>query len=336
MDDKEYSFEDFFASGTGIESEKTEAMSISSEKFDGYIDGISMEMYSINEDIEFLNSYEAVSEMNTNEKIKMLKKIKANYNHQSIESYCDNKIQSLESSNDETKEKKSFGAKIKDVFIAIFKKIREIVEKIIEKLTIMRFKGQTADLIKSTLKIISVGTKKYEDEIIKFDSKYSKYYLEGFSNSLKNNGKSDEEIESIVKGLNDNIKTVTKIYSNNRKALIDFVKIYSLANKIVQFKTKKVSITIDTDALERTNIYKGDIFTNVKRSADTINKLAVYLEKNVKMFSMSDIDKQLDNALKSHLKNSEEQAKLTGLLLDKITKEFEEMKSAERPKEETK
>ena len=48
MNDKEYSFEDFFASGTGIESEKTETSSLSSEDFDGYVDGISMEIYQTN------------------------------------------------------------------------------------------------------------------------------------------------------------------------------------------------------------------------------------------------------------------------------------------------
>ena len=99
MNDKEYSFEDFFASGTGIESEKTETSSLSSEDFDGYVDGISMEIYQTNEDIKFLNSFEAVYHKNIQDKIIMLKKLKTNYNFKNIESYCDKQIQSSEELN---------------------------------------------------------------------------------------------------------------------------------------------------------------------------------------------------------------------------------------------
>ena len=99
MNDKEYSFEEFFASGTGIESEKTETSSLSSEDFDGYVDGISMEIYQTNEDIEFLNSFEAVYHKNIQDKIIMLKKLKTNYNFKNIESYCDKQIQSSEELN---------------------------------------------------------------------------------------------------------------------------------------------------------------------------------------------------------------------------------------------
>ncbi len=147
--DKEYSFEDFFADGTGMEAPKTEESFLSSEGFDGYIDDINLNMYQAEEDIHFLNSFEAVSEMNTQMKINMLKKLKANYTHQSIESYCDNHIQSLELK-DEKDETKKAGAiqVIKAKIVAVFKKICLFIQHLVTRIANMKYRGEAANNIK--------------------------------------------------------------------------------------------------------------------------------------------------------------------------------------------
>lgn len=99
----ELSFEDFFAAGTGAET--TEKFVISSEGFDGYSDNVMAEAEQALENLNFLDSFEAVSRMNAETKIRMLQKIKNNYNSKtigrenlgmSIESLCASQIQSLE------------------------------------------------------------------------------------------------------------------------------------------------------------------------------------------------------------------------------------------------
>lgn len=100
----ELSFEDFFAAGTGAVTKK-ENFVISSEGFDGYSDDILANAEQALENLDYLMSFEAVSRMNAETKIRMMKKIKNNYNAKtigrenlgySIESLCDSQIQSLE------------------------------------------------------------------------------------------------------------------------------------------------------------------------------------------------------------------------------------------------
>lgn len=233
MDNKEYSFEDFFASGTGIESEKTETISLSSEKFDGYIDGISMEMYQSNEDIEFLNSFEAVSYKNAQDKIMMLKKLKANYNNKSIESYCDKQIQSFEFSKEETsdnKEKGKIGEKIKDKIIMVFKKIAEFIRHLFDMITNMKYRGTTVDNVKAGLKIAHDSTM----EFIKFASNKS-----DFSNEVK-----------------EKIQLKQKILDVSRLNCLNTLKCLNLAYKYAKKSgktedTKNMGQFIDSDLLEK-------------------------------------------------------------------------------------
>ena len=103
MKNNEYSFEDFFAAGTGNETQ--ESYKISTEGFDGYNDGLFADADQAMEELNFLESFESMSRMNADQKIRMLKKIQNNYNSKtisrenlgySIESMCNSQIQSLE------------------------------------------------------------------------------------------------------------------------------------------------------------------------------------------------------------------------------------------------
>ena len=104
MKNNEFSFEDFFAAGTGNETTQ-DSFVISTEGYDGYADDLTASAEQAMEELDFLDSYEAVSRMNAETKIRMLQKIKNNYNSKtigrenlgySIESLCIEQIQSLE------------------------------------------------------------------------------------------------------------------------------------------------------------------------------------------------------------------------------------------------
>ena len=103
MKNNEYSFEDFFAAGTGNETQ--ESYKISTEGFDGYNDELSKDLQESIEQMNFLDAYSIIDKMNSDQKIRMLKKIQSNYNSKtisrenlgySIESYTNQYIQSQE------------------------------------------------------------------------------------------------------------------------------------------------------------------------------------------------------------------------------------------------
>lgn len=142
----EMSFEDFFAAGTG--AEPTEKFVISSEGFDGYSDNVMAEAEQALENLNFLDSFEAVSKMNAESKIRMLQKIKNNYNSKtigreslgmSIESLCAGQIQSLEDAmadkapegdKAKTEDKPATDSKVKKFAQTVWNAIKEFFQKI--------------------------------------------------------------------------------------------------------------------------------------------------------------------------------------------------------------
>lgn len=275
MNDKEYSFEEFFASGTGIESEKTKITSISFENFDGYFDGISLEMYQSNEDIEFLNSFEAVSRKNEQDKIMMLKKLKTNYNFKSVESYCDEQIQSFEFSKEEStdnKEKGKVGEKIKDKIIMVFKKIAEFVRHLFDVIVNMKYRGKTVEGIKAGLKL----THDASMEMIKFASNKS-----DFSNEIREKIKIKQDTLEIT-----------------RRNCLEALKCLNLAYKYAKKSgktenTKNMSEFIDSDVLEKVVPELRGVKTaafqdsTLKRMLSALNQKVIYTED-----SLSAVDKQ--------------------------------------------
>jgi predicted amino acid-binding ACT domain protein len=97
----EFSVEALVAMGTGLVSNKTNKVTASIEGYDGYDDEIYAAVTRSEESLKFLDTYELMENKKTSDKLKMLKKINANYNSKtignavaanSIESY----VQSLE------------------------------------------------------------------------------------------------------------------------------------------------------------------------------------------------------------------------------------------------
>lgn len=281
MNDKEYSFEEFFASGTGIESEKTETTSISFENFDGYFDGISLEMYQSNEDIEFLNSFEAVSRKNEQDKIMMLKKLKTNYNMKSIESYCDDQIQSFEFSKEESTgntEKGKLGEKIKDKIIMVFKKIAEFVRHLFDVIVNMKYRGKTVEGIKAGLKLAHDSSM----EMIKFASNKS-----DFSNEVR-----------------EKIKIKQEVLETTRRHSLETLKCLNLAYKYAKKSGKTEDIKnmgefIDSDVLEKVVPELRGVKTAalndslLRKTLSTLNIKLIFNEESINAVDKKDLEKTL-------------------------------------------
>ena len=156
----EFSVEALVAMGTGLVSNKTNKVTASIEGYDGYDDEIYAAVTRSEESLKFLDTYELMENKKTSDKLKMLKKINANYNSKtignavaanSIESY----VQSLEeettnvdgaaagdnktdakSGEDPAKNEKKKGI-LKTIINAIksfIKKIRDFIQTVIRRI----------------------------------------------------------------------------------------------------------------------------------------------------------------------------------------------------------
>lgn len=99
----EFSAEDFINGGMGVKATPKYTVS-STEGFDGWSDNLSMEMYRAEQELQSLEHFEAISNLNATQKLNMVKRIAKNYvgtinnNYasNSIESVCMAQIKSLE------------------------------------------------------------------------------------------------------------------------------------------------------------------------------------------------------------------------------------------------
>lgn len=99
----EFSAEDFINGGMGVKATPKYTVS-STEGFDGWSDVLSMEMYRAEQELQSLEHFEAISNLNVTQKLNMVKRIAKNYvgainnNYasNSIESVCMAQIKSLE------------------------------------------------------------------------------------------------------------------------------------------------------------------------------------------------------------------------------------------------
>lgn len=150
----EMSFESLMAVGTGLASPESKESKINGVPFDGYNDGVDMDLARTSEQLHFVDTYDKLQSLHSAEKLKMIKKISTAYNVKtigntnvanSVESFCNNAM-SLEGV-----DVKAVAAKIKAKFIEIFKKIAEFFKNIGIKIVAAQYKGEVAEQIKAWL-----------------------------------------------------------------------------------------------------------------------------------------------------------------------------------------
>lgn len=205
---------------------KTTLVNSNENLVDGDIDSAISDLTRSNEDLKFIDAFDAIAKKNSEDKIRMMKKIKTNYKlskeslSYSIESYCDTEIQSLEGT----------GEKIKDNVVAVFKKIAEFIRHLFDVITNMRYRGKTVDGIKAGLKIAHDATM----EMIKLTSNKS-----DFSNEVREKIKLKQDILELL-----------------RRNCLDTLKCLNLAYKYAKKSgkteyTKNMGEFIDSDLLEK-------------------------------------------------------------------------------------
>lgn len=97
---EEYSVEELFANATGLNNSRPEIALLSKEAYDGCFDAVAADAQSAENMLNFMDTFAMVNNKNASDKIKMLKKINANYGGKSsamtasIESFCN--TQSME------------------------------------------------------------------------------------------------------------------------------------------------------------------------------------------------------------------------------------------------
>lgn len=163
MKNNDMSFESLYSAGLGLSSEALSPSIQSYEGYDGYEDGIAIELQHSIEALDFLDTYSAIENNLASAKIRMCKKLSVNYGLKSglnataansVESLCRKHILSLEEAEpasdnktDSAPEKdeapKSNGKEKKGFFKAIFAAIGKIFKKIGE------FFGMIVNKVKS-------------------------------------------------------------------------------------------------------------------------------------------------------------------------------------------
>ena len=145
----EYSLESIMAVGTGMTSrESAEVQKNGPIEYDGYSDGLDMDITRTTEQLHFLDTYDKLQDMHSAEKLKMIKKINAAYNGKtigntnvanSVDSFCNNAMST-----------EGVLTNVKEKLVEIFKRFCEFIKK-----CIMKFKMNIAKNYKLFDKVVN-------------------------------------------------------------------------------------------------------------------------------------------------------------------------------------
>lgn len=252
MDNNEFSFESIFAAGVGMPVEKTVEVQ-SEERFDGFLDATFAEISRSEEDIQFLETYGSMEDLNTKAKLNMLSKINKVYGkcNRGIENYC----RSLEAETEGTsavkedekpaEEGKTVDPKkvekkknwLKSVLSAIgnfFKKIWDAIVNFFKNLSVrvktFITKVQTKSNINKEKKATDKAQKKgevVETPMTKEDAeKLSKFVDETYRNIIK--------VQSFVNKISAKNDELIKIIDNTTNNTSDFYKLISLSSSLLK------------------------------------------------------------------------------------------------------
>lgn len=115
---EEMSIESLYAAGTGITNNSTEAFKIdNTDRMDNDIDNAFKEVKSAEALLDFVSTYDKLDIKNTSDKLKMLKRIDANYGkcNRGIESYCYERSLEADAAKAEDVASKTGDPKAKDI-----------------------------------------------------------------------------------------------------------------------------------------------------------------------------------------------------------------------------
>ena len=288
----EMSFESLMAVGTGLASPESKESKINGVPFDGYSDGVDMDLARTSEQLHFVDTYDKLQSLHSAEKLKMIKKISTAYNVKtignanvanSVESFCNNAMS--------TEGIKEAAATVKAKFVEIFKKIAEFFKNLVIKIVTVKYKGKVAENLKATLK-------------------YNHDAINSCISAIQS--KSDEKITPEVKEV---LSMYQKTNENDRKLTIEILKFFNRAAKVAR-KTgpnKKIGIDDVVDTDEIANMKFAD--DSVVSGGYTVKKMVGDAEEAANNLNSSDYKK-----IKDHFINS---LKSDGINIEELKKDIE-------------
>lgn len=272
MDNNEFSFESIFAAGVGMPVEKTVEVQ-SEERFDGFLDVTFAEISRSEEDIQFLETYGSMEDLNTKAKLNMLSKINKAYGkcNRGIENYC----RSLEAETEGTsavkedekpaeegktvdpkkveKEKNwlksvlsaigNFFKKIWDAIVNFFKnlsvRVKTFITKVQTKSNINKEKNATNKAQKKGEAVETPMTKEDAEKLSKFVDETYKAVVK-IQNSVN---KISAMIDKMVKHIENN-DDVTDIYTNSIKIVSSILKTLASLGNVILTSSSKIFVNI--------------------------------------------------------------------------------------------
>ena len=326
----EMSFESIMAVGTGMVSrENVEEQDNTTVNYDGYVDGLDMDLARTSEQLHFMDTYYKLQSLHSSEKLRMIKKIQTSYKNigninvaNSVESFCNNAMST-----------EGVLTNIKEKLVEIFKRFCEFIKKCIMKfrMNLSRyyklFTRKVVDglFINESEKLINELYELNSKLIVKIshasqitsEQKDAYLLIKSISDSMIQNcfnlfsiGVNDTKL--LVKNTKDTFIVNTYDPKNLHKKLNELVKSYNF--NINRFNEIIIKIeTINTQDINKLNVDLKEIDKKVKLDG-------VLLREASRTFKKMTIDKyDLEEEVREQIRQEDDKNRR-----EKIKKEFEE------------
>lgn len=309
----ELGMEALYASAVGFNSNKEKPILINSEES---LDNIEKNIKSIENDLDFLDTYSALNDKCANDKIRMITRLNNSYGrfNKSLENYCNIKSLEAEAEKVENTDNKpaeeagnssTFGQKVKAFFIKIGSKIKQFFQMIARAISNIARKiadffskhSGKADASKTTdikLENISVVPDKSDTpEVASLKDNFKKT-LDSFNEKLKAIGAETKEtatkaantVKSKTSEAADKIKKEKDAALNQIRLKIKAAQDKSAANKAAKkdAEAKKIASTVKVDYrcynMSGINYTRCEAFIQwFSKSIESIDKLTAGLNQ---------------------------------------------------------
>ena len=328
----EMSLESIMAVGTGMVSrENVEEQDNTTVNYDGYVDGLDMDLTRTSEQLHFMDTYDKLQSLHSSEKLRMIKKINTAYNGKtigntnvanSVESFCNNAMST-----------EGVLTNIKEKLVETFKRFCEFIKK-----CIMKFRMNLSRYYKLFTRKVANGlfineSEKLINELYELNSKLivkishasqitseqkdAYLLIKSISDSMIQNcfnlfsiGVNDTKL--LLKNTENTFVVNTYNPMNLHKKLNELVKSYNF--KINRFNEIIIKIeTINTQDINKLNVDLKEIDRKVKLDG-------VLLREASRTFKKMTIDKyNLEEEVREQIRQGDDKNRR-----EKIKKEFEE------------
>ena len=297
----EMSIESLMVVGTGLVAPKSAETKTFDISYDGYSDGLDMDLTRTSEQLHFVDTYNELQALHSAEKLKMIKKIQTAYKNigntnvsNSVELYCNNAMST-----------EGIITNIKEKLVEIFKKFCEFIKKCIMKFRMNAAKHvglfktvNTGFFIEESEKFINILYKKNSELIAKIshasqldDDMYQHYLLlKSISNNMIQNC-----FNIFLIGVHDSkLQYKTQKIKNDTRIVYSFYNPQGLHAKLKELLRKYSMFIRDLfDNIEDTtfrNTSLSELNSSIQDDAETIRLAAeCFKDLSIEAYDLSEI-----------------------------------------------